>query len=220
MAVNVINGARQKGVYTDLKHFALNDQETARGGVVTYCTEQALRELYLKPFEMGVKGMSDVSHSATAVADQVAKFVGTTGVMSSFNRIGTRWTGGDYRLMTQILRNEWGFNGLVISDYKTDNKVMDSRQMLYAGNDLILASLPDLLWTDCDFTNAQDMNVLRNAAHNILYTVANSNSMNVDIAGYAMETWLAALYAADGVIALLLVVWGFCVFRKKKAKAA
>ncbi len=206
MAVNVINGAKQKGVYTDLKHFALNDQETARGGIATYCTEQALRELYLKPFEMGVKGSDDVNHSATAVADGLTEFSGTTGVMSSFNRIGTRWTGGDYRLMTQILRDEWNFEGLVICDYKTDNKVMDSRQMVYAGNDLILASLPDLLWNDCDFTNAQDLQILRNAAHNILYTVANSNSMNVDIVGYSMETWLMAIYAVDALLALVLIV--------------
>ena len=219
MAVNVVNGAKQKGVYTDLKHFALNDQETARGGIVTYCTEQALRELYLKPFEMAVKGSDQTAHSAAATADGLNAFTGTTGVMSSFNRIGTRWTGGDYRLMTQILRDEWQFRGLVISDYKTDNKVMDSRQMLYAGNDLILASLPDLLWTDADFNSAQDMNVLRSAAHNILYTVANSNSMNVDITGYTMETWLLALYIADAVIALLLAVWGVAVFRRGKGKA-
>lgn len=218
MAVNVINGAKQKGVYTDLKHFALNDQETARGGIATYCTEQALRELYLKPFEMGVKGSDDVNHSATAVADGLSSFSGTTGVMSSFNRIGTRWTGGDYRLLTQILRGEWGYEGLVICDYKTDNKVMDSRQMLYAGNDLILASLPDLLWNDCDFGSAQDMQVLRNAAHNILYTVANSNSMNVDIVGYSTEPWLLALIGVDVLLALALAA---CIAgrvrRRKKA---
>lgn len=108
LAVNVINGAAQKGVYTDLKHFALNDQETARGGIATYCTEQALRELYLKPFEIAVKGDDEVLHSQAAVDDGVTEFVGSKGVMSSFNRIGTRWTGGDYRLMTEILRGEWG----------------------------------------------------------------------------------------------------------------
>lgn len=121
--------------------------------------------------------------------------------------------------MTQILRGEWQFNGLVISDYKTDNKVMDSRQMLYAGNDLILASLPDLLWTDADFNSAEDMQVLRTAAHNILYTVANSNSMNVDITGYRTETWLTALYIVDAVAVLALAAWGFKVFGKGKKKA-
>lgn len=218
MAVNVINGAKQKGVYTDLKHFALNDQETARGGISTFCTEQALRELYLKPFEIAVKGDDESAYSAIAMADGVTEYTGTNGVMSSFNRIGTRWTGGDYRLMTTILRDEWGFKGLVICDYKTDNKVMDSRQMLYAGNDLILASLPDLLWNDCDFNNVQDMQILRNAAHNILYTVANSNSMNVEIVGYSLESWLLALYVVDAVV---LVLFALKLLKmKKRARGA
>lgn len=210
MAVQVINGAATKGVYTDLKHFALNDQETARGGVATFCTEQALRELYLKPFELAVKGADSIAPAAAE--DGVTEYVGSKGVMSSFNRIGTVWTGGDYRLMTQILRGEWGFEGLVICDYKTDNSVMDSRQMLYAGNDLILASLANLLWTDCDFNSAQDVQILRNASHNILYTVANSNSMNVDIVGYSLEWWITALIAVDVVVPVCLIGWGVLLF--------
>ena len=82
-----------------IKHFAVNDQETHRNGVCTWLTEQALRELYLKPFE-------------TAVKDG-----GTLGVMSSFNRIGTRWTGGSYALITGVLRDEWGFKGAVLTDH-------------------------------------------------------------------------------------------------------
>ena len=214
MAVNVINGAKQKGVYTDLKHFALNDQETNRSGVATYCTEQALREIYLKPFEIGVKGDDAPQYSVSAKNDGLTVYSGTTGIMSSFNRIGTRWTGGDYRLMTQILRGEWGFNGLVISDYKTDNSVMDSRQMLYAGNDLILASLENLKWNDCDSSSEEDMTILRNAAHNILYTVANSNSVNVDVIGYRMETWLILLIVVDVLAVVGVGVWGFFVIRK------
>lgn len=125
LAVNVINGAATKGVYCDLKHFAVNDQETNRQGLATYLTEQAMREIYLKPFEIAVKGKDVVSSSAKE--DGLTQYIGTRGVMSSFNRIGTRWTGGDYRLMTEILRGEWGFEGLVISDYKTQN-FMDARR--------------------------------------------------------------------------------------------
>lgn len=213
MAVNVINGAGQKGVYTDLKHFALNDQETNRAGVATYCTEQAFREIYLKPFEMSVKGMDDPSLVPTATKDSIVSFKGTTGIMSSFNRVGTRWTGGDYRLMTTILRVEWGFNGLVICDYKTDNSVMDSRQMLYAGNDLILASLPNLLWNDSDSSNIQDMVILRQASHNILFTVANSNSINVDVIGYGTERWIIVMIILEVVITIGLAVWGFFTIR-------
>ena len=172
----------------------------------------------LKPFEIAVKGKDDVSHSKTATAYGLEKFVGTKGVMPSFNRIGTVWTGGDYRLMTEILREEWGFEGLVISDYKTDNAVMNSRQMLYAGNDLILASLDNLLWTDCDFSSPQDVTILRNSSHNILYVVANSNSMNVDIVGYNTEWWITTLYVVDAVAVVALAVWGVFVIRKNVKK--
>lgn len=220
LAVNVINGARSKGVYTDLKHFALNDQETHRSGIATYCTEQALRELYLKPFEIAVKGGDDPSHSATATADGITEFEGTTGIMSSFNRIGTRWTGGDYRLMTQILRDEWKFRGLVICDYKTDNSFMYSRQMLYAGNDLILASLTNLMWQDADKNSIQDMTILRNATKNILYTVANSNTVTVEIIGYRTEWWIILTIVVDCVAAVGLGVWGFFAIRGALKKIA
>ncbi len=221
LAVNVINGAKTKGVYTDLKHFVLNEQETARGGVATFTTEQALRELYLKPFEIAVKGKDNARYSLTATKDKVT-YSGTLGVMSSFNRIGTRWTGGDYRLLHKILRTEWGFHGLVICDYKTDNSVMNSRQMLYAGNDLILASLPNLLWNDCDFNSAKDVTVLREACHNILYTVAHSNSMNVDIVSYRAPWWKTTIMIVDIVVGVLLIAWGVFVFVRyfRKGKTA
>ena len=211
MAVQVINGAASKGVYTDLKHFAVNDQETDRSGIATYVTEQALRELYLKPFEIAVKG--DDTPCQAAVEDGITEYVGSKGIMSSFNRIGTRWTGGDYRLMTQILRDEWGFVGLAICDYKTET-YMNSRQMVYAGNDLILVSLPELYWNDVDDTSIEDVYILRQSAKNILYTVANSNSMNVDIVGYSLEWWIAALIVVDVVAVFALGFWGFFSIRK------
>ena len=133
--------------------------------------------------------------------------------MSSFNRIGTRWTGGDYRLMTQLLRDEWGFVGLAICDYKTE-AYMNSRQMVYAGNDLILVSLPELYWNDVDESSIEDVYILRQSAKNILYTVANSNSMNVDIVGYSQEWWVTTLIVVDVVAAVARVVWGFFSIRK------
>ena len=211
MAVEVINGAATKGVYTDLKHFAVNDQETDRSGVATYLTEQSLRELYLKPFEIAVKG--DEAPCKAAQEDGVTAYAGSSGIMSSFNRIGTRWTGGDYRLMTQILRDEWGFVGLAICDYKTE-AYMNSRQMVYAGNDLILVSLPELYWNDVDESSIEDVYIVRQSAKNILYTVANSNSMNVDIVGYSLEWWITTLIVVDVVVGLALVVWGIFAIRK------
>ena len=120
--------------------------------------------------------------------------------------------------MTAILRGERGFRGLVIGDYKTDNTVMNSRQMLYAGNDLILESLDELRWNDSGSSSKEDMYVLRNAAHNILYTVANSNSINVDVIGYNLEVWAVILIAVDVLSAVCLFVWGFFAVSKALGK--
>lgn len=165
-AATVIDGVQKKGVYANVKNFALNDQETHRSnyGLATWADEQAMRELYFRPFEMAVKeGKS-------------------RGVMTSFNRIGTTWTGGDYRLLTKVLREEWGFVGSVISDFHTDD-YMDSKQMLYASGDLNLASMKAVQLKkgegdgNVSSTNKKDVILLRNASHNVLYCIANSNAM-------------------------------------------
>ena len=195
LAASVVKGARSRGVYCQVKHFCVNDQETNRSGVCTWLTEQALREIYLKPFEIAVKEG------------------GAMGIMSSFNRVGSLWTGGDYRLCTEILRNEWGFRGLIITDFNTES-FMDTKQMAYAGGDLNLATLPQP-W---EVTTPQDYVVLRQGTKNILYTLARSNAMNgLGEGGYYIvyyawwETTLMML-----VLGLILgsAVWGFFAIRK------
>ena len=193
-AAKVIAAAQSKGVYTTVKHFALNDQETHRsiGGGNYWVSEQAIREIYLKPFEIAVKEGK------------------TLGVMSAFTRIGTVWTGGDYRLLTSILRKEWGFVGLVICDFHTD-LYMNNRQMCYAGGDLNLTSVQP--WDNADPENIADVTCLRRAAHNLLYVLTNSNAMRADILGYKMPYWQLGLFIGDGVIAAGLALWGFFAIR-------
>ena len=192
LAAEVVKGARSRGVYCMIKHFAVNEQETNRSGVCTWLTEQALREIYLKPFEYTVKEG------------------GTMGMMSSFNRIGSLWTGGDYRLLTEILRNEWGFQGLVITDFNTE-PFMDTKQMAYAGGDLNLATTPH----DWDATTAADFTVLRTNVKNILYTLTRSNAMNGHGEGAYYVTyyawWEVTLFFGGIGIIVVLAVWGFFV---------
>ena len=161
MAASFIKGAQDKGVYTNIKNFALNEQETNRNsnGLATWCDEQAMREIYLKPFEISVKEGR------------------TYGLMTSFNRIGTEWTGGSYRLLTIILRKEWGFQGSVISDFHV-SEYMNSKQMLYAGGDLNMASTNDMKLNSSDVSenNPKDVVLLRRAAHNNLFAIVNSNA--------------------------------------------
>ncbi len=194
MAAHEILGAQSGGVTMYMKHFALNEQETHRNanGVCTWATEQSMREVYFKPFELAVK---------------VGK---ARGMMSSFNRIGTVWTGGDYRLITKVLRNEWGFEGCVISDFIT-NAYMNPKQMCYAGGDLNLTTTK--YWTNVDSSSASDVTALRKAAKNILYSIANSNAMNGEIIGYKLPIWQVIMFVVDAVMAAGLAVWGVFAVR-------
>lgn len=199
-----IKGVKSRGVFAFIKHFVVNDQETHRssGGDCSWLTEQSLREIYLRPFEIAVKEG------------------GASALMTSFNRIGTRWTGGDYRLLTEILRNEWGFKGAVINDFNTNPDYMDSRQMAYAGGDLNLATLPTS-W--CDESSAADVYVLRKAVKNICYTVVNSNAMNGEITSYRLPYWQIFMIVTSCVIGVGLGIWGFFAIRgaikKKKSQS-
>ena len=214
-AAQVVKGVQEKGVYANIKHFAVNDQETNRSsrGLATWLDEQAMREIYLRPFEIAVKEGK------------------THGLMTSFNRIGYEWAGGSYRLVTTILRKEWGFQGSVICDFKTD-VYMDSKQMLYAGGDISLVGNKTIMLQTSgvyntpyiSFDNAKDVNLLRRSAHNNLYAIANSNMMRADIDHYEPAAWKVAIYVGDGVAGAGLAVWGFfAIFtslRRKEELAA
>jgi beta-glucosidase len=198
MGSNLIKGVASKGVNTFVKHLAVNEQETTRSGVSTWLDEQTLREIYLKPFEYTVKKGE------------------TKGMMSSFNRIGAVWAGGDYRLLYDILRDEWGFKGTVISDFNTGSH-MDSRQMAYAGGDLNLQNFGQE-WNPKK-SSASDMTVLRINAKNILYTAVNSNAVNSEVLGYKNPLWVNALIIFDVIVVAGLAVWGVFAIRgalKKK----
>ena len=195
MSAAIIKGCQERGVACTIKHFVANEQETHRsnGGNSTWLTEQALRELYLKPFEIAVKES------------------GSRALMSSFNRIGTKWTGGDYRLLTEILREEWGFRGYVICDFNTCPDYMFSKQMAYAGGDINLSVTP-VDW--CNQSSTSDMVVLRRCAKNLMYALVNSNAMNGEVIGYKMPIWQILVIVADCVIVAGLSVWGFFAIRK------
>lgn len=200
MAAAEIRGMQSRGVTCTIKHFAANEQETHRSsnGDVSWVGEQALREIYLKGFEIAIKESE------------------CRGLMTSFNRIGTMWTGGDYRLCTEILRDEWGFRGYVICDFATGAAYMNSRQMAYAGGDLNLRN-PAVSWYSAGDTG--DAVIIRQCAKNIMYAVANSNAMNGEVIGYKQPVWYIVMFVVDAVIFVGLAVWGFFAIRgalKKK----
>ncbi len=186
-----VRGTRKTGVVAYVKHFALNEQETHRSisGDCSWVTEQAMREIYLRPFEITVKEGKPL------------------GIMSSFNRIGTRWTGGDYRLLTTILRDEWGFNGSVICDFNTIPTYMDAKQEAYAGGDLNLATMSNASW-NWDESSIGDQIVLRRILKNVCYSYVNSNVMKGTVIGRMPHKWLWINYTVVGVFVGAIVVWG------------
>ncbi len=212
------DAAAEKGLYTMLKHFALNEQETNRvnNGVATWANEQAIRELYLEPFEMAVKNVTmKVPYIADESGTTAETTVGALGVMSSFNRIGATWTGGSEALMTTVLRGEWGFQGFAISDFNL-YPYMNPNQGISAGTDLTLTFQPSKSFGDT--TSAKAVSDIRNATHDVLYAVANSNAMNGVAPGatvaYTPPTWVYLQIGATVLLGLLVLAGALLVTRR------
>ena len=200
MASNAIMGAQEHGVYAYMKHFALNDQEGNRTSMAaTWSNEQAIREIYLKPFEMSVKD-----------ADCHA-------VMSSFNYIGNRWAGGCSELLQNVLRGEWGFVGFVETDYFGVYGYMTADQGVRNGSDLMLCTTGNDFNTVTVLTNSSKQ-ALREASKNILYTVVNSRAYAAENLNPGMAKWEIIMIGADVLVALLIVALEIKTFKSYKKR--
>lgn len=205
LAAAEINGASTKGVYPYIKHFAVNDQETNRCAVLlTYASEQAIREIYLKPFERCVKDYTGKSLAA----------------MSSFNFIGTEPSCSNPNLLNTVLRDEWGFVGMVESDYNGSYGYMISDHCVRTGNDLMLAfgQAESNKFTDESATAVINM---RESCKNILYTIGNSGYYaNGDPTG-GMDNMTKTFLMADigvGVVLVAAEVLLILSYRKRKVQ--
>lgn len=204
MASSEISGAKSKGVYSFMKHFALNDQETKRTEMLcTWTNEQAMREIYLKPFEMSVREG------------------GAQAVMSSFNYIGNTYAGADSALLQTVLRGEWGFKGFVLTDYFGGYGYQNADQEVRAGNDSMLATTK--ITNHITDKSATSVKAMRQAVHNILYTAANSWQYANGEPKVATPIWKTAMYVAWGVVAVLVIGLEFLTIKRylsrKKAVA-
>jgi len=180
-------GARQQGIWIYLKHFALNDQELHRNqGLCTFANEQAIREIYLKPFEISVEEGE------------------ATGIMSSFNLLGYYWAGASHALCTDVLRSEWGFRGAVITDFYMNwgSTYMNARQGVLAGNDLYLNPFQGEAVT-VDMLNSSDQlaQAARQSCKNILYMTSRRVVNTLVPVGSWRPIWIGANIAASIVFA-------------------
>ena len=221
----IVAGSMSKGCYAYIKHFAMNDQETHRvQHLCTWATEQAIREIYLKPFELTVKNAETEIKYLDNGETKTKTIKAATAVMSSFNFIGATWSGGRDTLCTGILRDEWGFEGFVITDFNLYD-YMNKNQGVYAGTDHMLTYSA---WSGPvpDTKSATAVLSLRNALHHILFTVAHSNALNGVASGsrfvYHPATWQIILYIVSAVlvaVALALIIAMIAKSRKEKKKA-
>ena len=245
-----ISGAASMGVYAYVKHFVVNDTETYRNidsignweGInqswrfmgatddITcsiWVTEQALREIYMKPYEIVVK-------TATAEESYITDENGTmetktvpacTAMMSAFTYIGQTWCGANNNLLNTVLRDEWGFQGTVITDAGA-YPYMSQDNFLFNGGDLLLAIGQNNLLDETK-NSASGVIAMRRATKDILYTKANSNAMNGVAPNSIIHTGIAPWqYLCYGIIAvcaiLFVIVWGkffYGLYKSKKQKA-
>lgn len=204
LASQQVQGAKEKGVYAFTKHFALNEQETQRNGqLCTWANEQSIRELYLKPFETVVKD------TPTGEA-----------IMGSFNYIGNTYSSARLNLNQNVLRDEWGFEGMVETDYfsGTNYGYQNADQVIRGGTDIMLASTETTNYvTDFSATSVIQM---RRAAKNILFTAVNSWRYESDPSGETAN-WFKVMVGVDIAAAAGLVALGVVAGRRyAKRKAA
>lgn len=198
MAFRETAGARQYGMQTYVKHFALNDQEDERTGMLlVWSNEQAIREIYLKPFEMAIK--EGGAHS----------------LMTSYNYIGNKWAGANPELLNDVLRDEWGFKGVVVTDWFGGYGFMNSDLAIRNGGDRMLTTTDSAALQDT--ASATAVAGMRQASKNILYSMANS------VIGDGMETstpmWQKILNGVNIAAALLaLILEGLWILKIVKVR--
>lgn len=192
-----VSGATENGLICYVKHFAFNDQDNYRqNNICTWLNEQSAREIYLKAFEQPIKA-------------------GGMGVMTSMNAVGPVWAGGCKALLTNILRDEWGFHGAVITDAVVSAWYMDGNLAIRTGGTKMLAfNITNEFYRDLNSVGT--VTAMRNAAHGTLYALANSFAVTRAV---AVPKWVKTTYAVDAVVAIILVAWEICAIRKyRKAK--
>ncbi|MTR32110.1 beta-glucosidase [Pseudoflavonifractor sp. BIOML-A14] len=188
MAAAEIQGIQSQGVYCYAKHFAVNDSETNRdqGGLCTWVNEQAMREVYLRGFELAVKEG------------------GSKGMMAAFNRLGTTNCAESYQLLTEVLRDEWGFRGAVVTDCIMQLSYVNADRCVRAGCDLQLALMNLNAVSEETAGTTTGRQAMRGSTHNILYMVANSGALEISKA--PAPVWLFIVAGADAVLL------GLCAF--------
>ena len=200
MGANAVEGARKYGVYSYIKHFALYEGNAKM--VSVWSNEQAIREIYLKPFEVSVKQG------------------GANAVMVSWSFLGDKWTGECSNLMNTVLRDEWGFRGMALTDFFRNNGhgFMNADAALANGVDVMLSTFNGEENNVANPEHPTSVLQMRNACKNVMYTVVSSWAYDGEHEETGMENWKKAGIGIDTVIALFMAGMEVLVIRGYKKR--
>ena len=200
MGAKAVEGARKYGVYSYIKHFAMYEGNAKM--VSVWSNEQAIREIYLKPFEISVKQG------------------GANAVMVSWSFLGDKWTGECSNLMNTVLRDEWGFRGMALTDFFRNNGhgFMNADAALANGVDVMLSTFNGEENNVANPEHPTSVLQMRNACKNVMYTVVSSWAYDGEHEGTGMENWKKAGIGIDIVIALFMAGMEVLVIRGYKKR--
>ena len=200
MGANAVEGARKYGVYSYIKHFTLYEGNAKM--VSVWSNEQAIREIYLKPFEISVKQG------------------GANAVMVSWSFLGDKWTGECSNLMNTVLRDEWGFRGMALTDFFRNNGhgFMNADAALANGVDAMLSTFNGEENNVANPEHPTSVLQMRNACKNVMYTVVSSWAYDGEHEETGMENWKKAGIGIDIVIALFMAGMEVLVIRGYKKR--
>ena len=200
MGAKAVEGARKYGVYSYIKHFALYEGNAKM--VSVWSNEQAIREIYLKPFEISVKQG------------------GANAVMVSWSFLGDKWTGECSNLMNTVLRDEWGFRGMALTDFFRNNGhgFMNADAALANGVDVMLSTFNGEENNVANPEHPTSVLQMRNACKNVMYTVVSSWAYDGEHEETGMENWKKAGIGIDIVIALFMAGMEVLVIRGYKKR--
>ena len=222
--INEVNGCASQGLIVTIKHFAMNDEEeydNDRSRVSIWANEQAMREIYLKPFEMAVKQCRmELKYVDDEGNSQIKVMRGATSIMGCMNYLGTIWGGGSYALLTEVLRNEWGFEGFVVTDMVMNAGSNSVDQCLRAGSDTWMAWGEAFTELVNDKESATAVTTIRRAVKNMCYAIVNSRAMEGLAPGttitYRMSPWRVGLYTGDAIAACFIILMIIVMVRRTK----
>lgn len=217
LGAQVVSGAGDAGLYCSVKHLGPMDTEAHRNPHTTvWLTEQALREIYLRPFEIALK-RAEKTVVCVDAAGRLSRRAMKAGdfIMAGDCAIGSEWTAANYALLTQVVRGEWGFEGFILSDIHLNGNAGQVDKLLRAGCDALLNTSYGAKLFPADTQSPTARHLLRQSVKNVSYTLVNSNLMQGAAPGsrihYSLAPWMVWLIAGDIVIGLIVAGMGALV---------